>query len=169
MGLKLSWSIRNNSSLLHKHCSKSSKRSIAIYFIILVLIWQNQYWWCNQTFLQLLETGLTFLSPFELGVLLQQLHHGFCNLREILNEPPVVSCESEKTSDLSNRCGCFPICHSDDLGGVYFYSYPDITCPRKPTSFNQNSHLLNLAYNWCSLSFPSTKCKCSLCSSSFFK
>ena len=24
---------------------------------------------------------------------------------------------------------------------------PDITCPTNPTSFNQNSHLLNLAYN----------------------
>ena len=78
---------------------------------------------CSQSFLQLLETGLTFFCPFELGVLLQQLRHGLCNLQEILNEPPVVSSESKKTPDLSNSRGCFPICHSDNLGGIYCYTF----------------------------------------------
>jgi hypothetical protein len=32
----------------------------------------------------------------------------------------------------------------------------EITCPRKETSVNQNSHLLNLAYNWFDLSFSNT-------------
>ena len=69
---------------------------------ILAYIWQNQHWGCNQTFLQLLKAGLNILGPFELGVLIQQLHHGLRNLREILDESPVISCESKKTADLSN-------------------------------------------------------------------
>src|SRR3954468_12324996 len=39
------------------------------------------------------------------------------------------------------------------------------TWPRKPTCLNQNSHLLNLAYNWCLLNSPSTILRCSACSS----
>src|SRR4051812_23702775 len=45
----------------------------------------------------------------------------------------------------------------------------DTTCPRNPTSFSQNSHLLNLAYNWCSLSFSNTKRRCASCSCSFLE
>jgi hypothetical protein len=41
----------------------------------------------------------------------------------------------------------------------------EITCPRKATSVNQNSHLLNLAYTWLDLSFSNTNLRCSSCSS----
>ena len=123
MGFKLSWSIWNNSPLLHKHCSKSSTWSVAIHLIILTFIWQNQYWRGNQTFLQLLETGLTFLGPIVLGIVLQQFCHRLCNLSDVLNKSPVISCESKKTPDLSNRCWCFPVCHGDNFSGVYCYSF----------------------------------------------
>ena len=123
MRSKLSWGIWNNYSILHKHSSKSSTWSVTIHLEILAYIWENRHSSCNQMFLQLLKTGLTFLSPFEFGVLLQQLRHGLRNLREILNEPPVVSCKSKKTPDLSNWRGCFPFSHSDNLGGVYYYSF----------------------------------------------
>src|SRR4051812_36067833 len=43
-------------------------------------------------------------------------------------------------------------------------TFADTTSPRNPTSFNQNSHLLNLAYNLCSLSFSIIRRRCSSCS-----
>src|ERR1041385_3087813 len=46
----------------------------------------------------------------------------------------------------------------ETLDGSIATPSPDTTCPRNPTSFNQNSHLLNLAYNLCSLSFSHSHC-----------
>src|ERR1041384_7530629 len=57
----------------------------------------------------------------------------------------------------------------ETLDGSTATPSPDTTCPRNPTSFNQNSHLLNLAYNLCSLSFSNTKRKCASCSCSFLE
>src|SRR3954464_1629841 len=57
----------------------------------------------------------------------------------------------------------------ETLDGSTTTPSPDTTCPRNPTSFNQNSHLLNLAYNLCSLSFSNTKCRCASCSCSFLE
>src|SRR5436190_10760312 len=45
----------------------------------------------------------------------------------------------------------------------------DKTCPRNETSFSQNWHLLNLAYNWCSRSLSKTSRRCLVCSSSFLE
>ena len=78
---------------------------------------------CNQAFLQFLKTGLTFLSPFELGILLHQLRHRFCNLREIPYESSVVSCQSKKTLDLSNCCWGLPLGHSFNFSGIYCYTF----------------------------------------------
>src|SRR3954471_19344273 len=57
----------------------------------------------------------------------------------------------------------------ETLDGSTATPSPYTTCPRNPTSFRQNSHLLNLAYNWCSLSFSNTKRRCASCSGSFFE
>ena len=102
---------------------------------------------CNQTFLQLLKTSFTLLSPFELGVLLQQLRHGLCNPGEILNEPPVVSRESKKTPDLSNCRGCFPICHGDNFVGVYYYSFSGYNMSKKSNFLQPKLTLAELGYN----------------------
>src|SRR3954466_7464994 len=57
----------------------------------------------------------------------------------------------------------------ETLDGSTANPSPDTTCPRNPTSFNQYSHLLNLAYNLCSLSFSNTKRKCASRSCSFLE
>src|SRR3954464_12358175 len=57
----------------------------------------------------------------------------------------------------------------DTFAGSTATPSPDTTCPRNPTSFSQNSHLLNLAYNLCSLSFSNTKCRCASFSCSFLE
>src|SRR5438045_3134591 len=45
----------------------------------------------------------------------------------------------------------------------------DKMCPRKETSFSQNWHLLNLAYNWCSRSLSKISRRCLACSSPFLE
>jgi hypothetical protein len=45
----------------------------------------------------------------------------------------------------------------------------DNTCPQNWISSSQNVHLLNLAYNWCSLRRVNTIRKCRACSSSFLE
>jgi hypothetical protein len=45
----------------------------------------------------------------------------------------------------------------------------DNTCPRNWISSSQNVHLLNLAYNWCSLNRANMIHKCRACSSSFLE
>src|SRR4030065_1325611 len=52
------------------------------------------------------------------------------------------------------------------LDGTTAIPLPEITCPRKLTSFNQNSHLDNLAYSFFSFNTCNTIFKCSACSSS---
>src|SRR4030065_2417477 len=52
------------------------------------------------------------------------------------------------------------------LDGSTAIPLPEIICPRKLTSFNQNSHFDNLAYNFLSFSTCKTIFKCSACSSS---
>src|SRR4051794_9113885 len=41
----------------------------------------------------------------------------------------------------------------ETLDGSTATPSPDTTCPRNPTSFSQNSHLLNLAYNLLNLEY----------------
>src|SRR4051812_36493762 len=57
----------------------------------------------------------------------------------------------------------------ETLDGSTTTPCPDTTCPRNPTSFEKNSHLLNLACNLCSLTFSNTKRRCASCSCSFFE
>ena len=45
----------------------------------------------------------------------------------------------------------------------------ETACLRNPTRPNQNSHLLNLAYNWCCLKVCNTKPKCLSCSNSLLE
>src|ERR1041384_3409357 len=110
MRSKLTRGVRYNLSVLHEYASESLPRGITIHLKILANIGQNQHWGCNQTLLQLLKTGFTFLRPYELGVLLQQFCHGFSNLGETLNESPVITCKSKKTTDFTNGCGHLPFC-----------------------------------------------------------
>ena len=45
------------------------------------------------------------------------------------------------------------------FGSTWIPSF-DTMCPRKDTSFNQNSHLLNFAYNCYFLKVPNTTLRC---------
>ena len=101
IGFKLSGPIRNHFALLHEDGSQSSSRGITIDVKTLGVIRENQNWGCGQPSFQLVETGFAFIGPIVLAVFLQQFGHRLGYLGEILDEPVVVSRQSQETVDLS--------------------------------------------------------------------
>src|SRR3954465_15464089 len=118
MRSKLTRGVTYNLSILHENASESLPRGITIHLKILAHIGQNQHWGCNQTLLQFLKTGFTFLRPDELGVLLQQFCHRFGNLEKTPEKSPVIPRKSKKTTDFTNGCGRLPFCDCFNLGWV---------------------------------------------------
>jgi hypothetical protein len=55
------------------------------------------YWCGPESLLQFFKTGLAFLGPVEVLILLKQLHHWFGYLRKNLYEPLLVTSQSKET------------------------------------------------------------------------
>jgi hypothetical protein len=85
VGFELAGSIRHYFPILHKDTSQPLSRCITIDDKIPLNVWQSQHRGCCQSSFQLLKAFLTRLSPVELLLLLEQLHHGLGNLRKSFN------------------------------------------------------------------------------------
>src|SRR4051812_3537157 len=116
--------------------------------------------------LQFLKASFTHIRPFKLSLLLQKFSHRFCNLGKVFNEPPVISSKSQKLRISPTFLGASHSVTAVTLFGSTAIPSPDTTCPRNPTVLSQNSHLLNLAYSLCSLSFSIIILRCFSCSAS---
>src|SRR6187551_1894425 len=73
--------------------------------------------------LEFLEAVLTHVCPLKWNVVLEQLCHWLCNLGEVLNESPVVTCQSEKASDFCDTLWLFPFCHCLNLFRIHYYAF----------------------------------------------
>src|SRR6266508_2578988 len=84
------------------------------------------------------------------------------NRREYPAKPRKLRISVTEVGDFQSKTSC-------TLLGSTATPFADRMCPRNETSFSQNWHLLNLAYNWCSRSLSNTIRRCLACSSSFLE
>src|SRR6187401_3834790 len=107
--LELTRSVCHNSLILHKHTTKTLKRSITEYSVGLGLIWRSKNWSRDELFFESFECHFTIRRPVVLDILLQQVGKRLGNLGEVLNEPSAIASETKEGSELLDILWGFPV------------------------------------------------------------
>jgi hypothetical protein len=94
----------------------------------------------------MLESFIISLALEILVSLFQQFSNWLHDLEEVWNEPSIIASQPKEISSLGHRCWRLPFQELHHVVRVHRDSL------RHTASLIQNSHLLNLAYSWCSRS-----------------
>ena len=141
---QLSWCISYNLLILHQHSTQTHPRCITIYYKLSFFQRKTLNRCSNKLLLQFLETVLALLWPNELLVLLCQLCHRWCNLRESLYKVPVIACQPKKTPHLWGVPWPRPISHRFHLGRIHLNPFRANYMPKKIHLWQPKFTLLKL-------------------------
>ena len=123
INVELSGRIRYHLTTLHKNTTKTNPRCIKIKSLIVTTVRQNKHRGLSESVLEFLETLLTSLHPFKLDFLLRQSYEWCIHGRKTLNEPAIITSQSQEATDICGSKRFWPLLKSLSLPGIYLHTF----------------------------------------------
>ena len=124
MDLELSERISYHLTTLHKNTIQTNHRCIKIHSgVILTTLRKSKHRGWSESILELLETFLTSIRPFTLGLILIQSCQWGRNWRKTLHEPVIITSQSQEATNIYRSKRFWIVLNNFTLPRIYLYTF----------------------------------------------